>query len=155
MTNANKEDINYSQFLSYFFEIIFKYSKDMVVLEYGCQWNSDIKKMSEDVGFKHNGSTVCFYKSGSKMKPCDLHFLSKKTDITLTNEFISNCQKKEDLKLVEYIFDYLNINKSGLCLDPMCGMGFTAQAAKNRGMRFFGNELNSKRLEKTINRLKK
>ena len=64
-------------------------------------------------------------------------------------------KEKQDLPLVEYIFNYLNIPNDGICLDPMCGMGFTAQASINRGMSFYGNELNKKRLEKTILRLKK
>ena len=35
----------------------------------------------------------------------------------------------------------------------MCGMGYTAQATVDRNMIFRGNELNKKRLDKTIKRL--
>jgi len=76
------------------------------------------------------------------------------SDITITPQFQQGCTEKEDLELVKYIFNYLEVPQGGICLDPMCGMGFTAQAAVNRGMRFFGNELNLKRLEKTKVRLK-
>jgi len=37
----------------------------------------------------------------------------------------------------------------------MCGMGYTAQATVDRGISFRGNELNKKRLDKTIARLSK
>ena len=42
----------------------------------------------------------------------------------------------------------------GIILDPMCGMGYTAEAAKSNRMRFRGNELNQHRLDKTIARLR-
>tara|TARA_R100001015_G_C4618000_1_gene174402 strand:- start:657 stop:1277 length:621 start_codon:yes stop_codon:yes gene_type:complete len=155
MTGQEREDVEYSKFLSYFFDTIFLYAKDKCVIEYGCQWNDDIVKISEEVGFKHHGSTVCYYKSGSDLRPCDLHFLSKESNIILSDEFKNVCTKKQDLDLVEYIFNYLEIPKEGICLDPMCGMGFTAQASINRGMTFYGNELNLKRLEKTKERLRK
>jgi predicted methyltransferase len=44
-------------------------------------------------------------------------------------------------------------SKMGIVLDPMCGMGYTAQAAIKYGLAFRGNELNSVRLQKTIDRL--
>lgn len=37
-----------------------------------------------------------------------------------------------------------------IVFDPCCGMGYSARAAVNAGMRFFGNEFNTARLEKTI-----
>jgi len=45
--------------------------------------------------------------------------------------------------------------KGGIVLDPCCGMGFTAKAAVHNQMRFFGNEFNSARLQKTIDFLQK
>ena len=155
MNGTEKKDIEYNNFISHFFNLIATYAQDICVIEYGCQWNEDIIKMSEKVGFKHYGSTVCYYKAGSNLRPCDLHFISKKSVINLTDEFKFNCTKKQDLALVEYIFDYLDIPNNGICLDPMCGMGFTAQASINKGMTFYGNELNKKRLQKTIARLEK
>jgi DNA modification methylase len=40
-----------------------------------------------------------------------------------------------------------------IVLDPCCGMGYSAQAAVDNNMRFYGNEFNSQRLNKTIKRL--
>ena len=154
MNNVERNDVLYTDFIKHFFSLIYEYSKDKVVIEYGCKWNQDIVDISQRLGFKHNGSTICYYKSGSTLRPCDLHFLSKTSTITLTDFFKEECKKLQDLNLVEYIFEYLDVDKNGICLDPMCGMGFTAQAAVNRGMKFFGNELNFKRLEKTKARLK-
>ena len=154
MNNADRSAKDYNEFINTYFSIISKYAKDKVVLEYGIKWEEDIKKMSMNYGFKHNGSVICYYKSGSKLLPCHIHFLSKVSTIQLSPEFIQRCTELEDLKLVKYVFDYLNAPQSGICLDPMCGMGFTAQASKDRGMTFYGNELNRKRLEKTIDRLR-
>lgn len=42
----------------------------------------------------------------------------------------------------------------GIVLDPCCGKGYSAKAALELGMKFRGNELNSKRLAETIARLK-
>jgi predicted methyltransferase len=44
------------------------------------------------------------------------------------------------------------MQKGDKILDPCCGMGYTAQIAIDNGMYFYGNELNAKRLQKTINR---
>ena len=77
MNDAEKRDVIYGDFIQHFFNLISTYAKDKVVIEYGCAWNDDIVRMSEAVGFRHHGSTVCYYKAGSHLRPCDLHFLSK------------------------------------------------------------------------------
>ena len=41
-----------------------------------------------------------------------------------------------------------------IVLDPCCGMGYSAQAALDYGFSFRGNELNRKRLDKTLARFK-
>ena len=46
-------------------------------------------------------------------------------------------------------------NPRAIALDPCCGMGYTAQASIDFGLSFRGNELNEKRLGKTIARLEK
>ena len=155
MTGAEPVSINYEEFLLFLFLQIKKYAKDKVVIEYGCKWNDDVKRRAEEVGLVHHGSTVCYYRAGSKMLPCDIHFISTGSPIVLADDFKDQCTKLQDLKLVKSIFDYLEIPDQGICLDPMCGMGFTAQAAKDRGLAFRGNELNRKRLQKTIDRLEK
>ena len=40
-------------------------------------------------------------------------------------------------------------------MDLCCGMGYTAQACIDNGLKFIGNELNEKRLGKTIGRLQR
>ena len=54
----------------------------------------------------------------------------------------------------KYILSLLGGDGCGV-LDPCCGMGYTAKAAIHNRMRFAGNELNAKRLQKTINFLTK
>ena len=59
MNNADRSAIDYNEFINTYFSIISKYAKDKVVLEYGIKWEEDIKKMSMNYGFKHNGSVIC------------------------------------------------------------------------------------------------
>ena len=94
MNNVERNDVLYTDFIKHFFSLIYEYSKDKVVIEYGCQWNQDIVDISKRLGFKHNGSTICYYKSGSILRPCDLHFLSKTSTITLTDFFKEECIKR-------------------------------------------------------------
>jgi len=155
MTGAEPLSISYDEFLPFLFSQIKKYAKGKIVIEYGVKWNADIVQAVEKLGLIHHGSTVCYYGSKSKPLPCDLHFISTGEPIHLTDEFKQKCTELWDLKLVKYIFEYLGIPNHGVCLDPMCGMGFTAQAAKDRGLAFRGNEINMKRLQKTIDRLEK
>ncbi len=153
MTGEESADINFNDFISNFFELVTKYSKDKVILEYGCNWSDVIENAADRFGFKYNGKVIVYYKAGSAMRPCDIHFLSKNSELKLTEELASQCAKKQNLSLVDYIFKYLKVEKDQICLDPMCGMGFTAQAAMNNEMQFRGNELNKARLAKTIKRL--
>ena len=58
-------------------------------------------------------------------------------------------------KCVREIFKLLKPKDDGIGMDLCCGMGYTAQACIDNGLTFVGNELNKKRLGKTINRLNK
>lgn len=54
---------------------------------------------------------------------------------------------KKGLAMVEYV---LGTVSGKTVADPCCGAGYTARAARKRGMTFYGNELNPARLDKTI-----
>ena len=153
MNNVERKEQDYNNFINNFFSIIKYYATDRVVIEYGKRWRDDIINLSMKYGFIYNGNTESLYKSGSKLLPLDIHFLSKKEKYTLTDQNKKDCREFNGLKVVEKIFDFYCPKNAELVLDPMCGMGYTAQATRNRGMSFRGNELNQKRLEKTIHRL--
>ena len=154
-TGIEVNDIQYNDFLPRFFHILKTYVKDVAVIEYGKKWRDDIKFMVSFYGFKHHGCCESLYKSGSKLYPLDIHLISKSGDHCMTNDFINGCYELRGLKLVKHAFEYYCPPNAKIVLDPMCGMGYTAQAAKDMGLIFRGNDLNQKRLNKTIERLKK
>jgi len=161
-TGAEKTDIQFDDFLPSFFRILQKYAKRMVILEYGVRWRNDIIQMCAEHGLMHGGAVTSLYQGGNKLLPLDVHLISKKNEISLgvlqgagiEQEFKKNCVQKRGLSLVRYIFSTV-IREEKTVLDPMCGMGYTAQVASEMGMSFRGNELNAKRLKKTIARLEK
>lgn len=155
MNNIERKKVEFEEFIFTFFSIIKKYAKDRVVIEYGIRWREVIENLSKQFGFFYNGHATSFYKSGSKLLPVDIHFLTKTEKIIINKNLIDTCKEKNGLDLVEGIFDLYCKEDTKLVLDPMCGMGYTAQASINRGYKFRGNELNYKRLQKTIKRLSK
>ena len=56
---------------------------------------------------------------------------------------------------MQFVFSQMLPTNADVVLDPMCGMGYTAQATAGMGLTFRGNELNATRLRKTIDRLQK
>jgi len=154
-TGKNPNEINYEQFLPHFFKLVAKYSKDLIIIEYGIGWRNDLIRIAAQAGYKHGGVTVSYYKSGSKLLPLDMHIFSKSGKYHLTPEFIDICAKHNGQTLVHKVFELLCPKDAKIILDPMCGMGYTAQAAIDAGYAFRGNELNEKRLSKTIARLQK
>jgi DNA modification methylase len=91
----------------------------------------------------------------SKLLPLDVHVMSKSGDYKIDAEFAEGCLNLKGLNLVKFVFTKMLPKDSSIVLDPMCGMGYTAQATVDAGLSFRGNELNQKRLEKTIKRLQK
>jgi hypothetical protein len=62
---------------------------------------------------------------------------------------LSECPKMTGAAVSRYCVKLAGV-RDGIVFDPCCGMGYTARAAVAAGMRFRGNELNAKRLQKTI-----
>ena len=156
-TGREKSDIDYSEFLPFFFSMAYAHIKDLAVIEYGVGWRSDILKACEKAGFTHHGVYTSRYGSASKLLPLDVHIISKSGQFKMSDAtfFADQCYELRGQHLVSFIFDNLLPAQSTIVLDPMCGMGYTAQAAINKGLTFYGNELNEKRLQKTISRLEK
>jgi len=153
-TGRDKSDIDYAEFLPFYFNMAYKYVKDICVIEYGEKWRYDVIKVASDAGFKHSGVCTSMYQAG-KLLPLDVHVFSKSGSVVMTDDFRRGCLEFKGLNLVNFIFDQMLPKNSKIVLDPMCGMGYTAQATVNKGLAFRGNELNEKRLDKTIDRLKK
>lgn len=153
-TGAMKSDIKYNDFLHRYFKLLSTYAKDVAVIEYGQKWRDDIRFTVSEYGFSHHGCCTSLYKSGSKLYPLDVHLISKSGNYSLNPSFEEGCFNLRGLKLVKHAFQHYCPKNASIVLDPMCGMGYTAQTTKDMGLIFRGNELNQKRLDKTIKRLK-
>ena len=156
-TGREKSDIDYAEFLPFYFNMAYQHIKDLAVIEYGVGWRSDVISVCKESGFTHHGVYTSRYGSAAKLLPLDVHIVSKSGTFKMPDEdyFTKKCYELRGQHLVSFIFDYLLPEGAESVLDPMCGMGYTAQATVNKGLAFRGNELNEKRLDKTIARLKK
>tara|TARA_R110000744_G_scaffold24244_2_gene60967 strand:- start:3422 stop:3994 length:573 start_codon:yes stop_codon:yes gene_type:complete len=153
MNDGIRNDPDYNNFINNFFNIISKFSKDKILIEYGERWREDIINMCIKYNLIHNEVVTSYYKAGAKMLPLDFHFISKKQKYDLNDDIRNKVATLSGQKVVHAVFDFWCPKDSKIILDPMCGMGYTAQATVDRNMSFRGNELNKKRLDKTIKRL--
>jgi len=155
-TGQKKENISFDSFLNIMFSIFRKYTNKFLFLEYGIKWREMIINYGKSFGFNHNIVIPLLYKSDGKILPLDLHIFSKPgVDVSfITNEYINSVSNRVDYEALIYVFKPF-IGKDLKVLDPMCGLGNTAQICIDYDFTFLGNELNSKRLIKTIDRLSK
>jgi hypothetical protein len=153
MTGAEKEHVDYNNFLNQIFSIAYKYSKDIVFIEYGIQWEKDIIELGTKHGLKHIGLAHPIYRSGSRMLPLHLHIFAK-SNVQLPNGYLDSIKDTYGLETLKRAIKPF-VKEGEIILDPCCGMGYCAQMAIDNNMVFRGNELNEKRLSKTINRLEK
>lgn len=153
-TGQEPSRIDYKKFLTTFFDILRRYAKDRVVIEYGIRWREDITRTAKAYGFETSGWATTYYKSGSRKLPCDIHFFHRASPMILSNGLLEYLRDNSGVRVPVRVLAEFAPN-GGIALDPMCGMGYTAQAAVKSGMSFRGLELNSKRLAKTIQFLNK
>lgn len=147
MTGQEVAPISYDALLARIRGLVETYVRGHVFIETGLRWEDSI--VEEMSGYLSGVRAYHLeYKSGSR---------------TLTNVLVHGT----NAECAPFTIDptggsgYANVKRvvenvavpGGIILDPCCGMGYTAQAAVDTGMRFRGNELNAKRLAKTIKRL--
>lgn len=152
-TGAVPVKVDYDSFQDLYFKTVFDCTKDVAIIEYGQRWREGIIAMAEGMGFHHIGVTDSTYTS--QRMPMDVHMLSKSGNAEMTNEVRACCFNYFGYKLVREMFKILVPKETAIVMDPTCGMGWTARACIENGIAFRGNELNSKRLSKTIARLEK
>ena len=135
-----------------------------VCIENGNKWSNETENVFIEKGFEHITTITGFY--DKPLKPMKLHlFMAKhyfiKTSGTkfflLEKYFNEIVQNRAGFDLVEKVFHCclgdVNFQKTLIgcgVFDPCCGFGMTAKVAIKNKMRFYGNEFNQKRLEKTI-----
>lgn len=150
-TGAQKSEVNHGLFIKNIFALAKEYAKNIVFIEYGQRWRDEIIALAQSYGLTSVGVIELLYASGSNKLKCDLHIFAK-TPFDIQQEYIDSVYHTTGYKtLVAAVKPF--VIPDGIILDPCCGMGYSAQAAVDNGMRFRGNELNKSRLEKTIKRL--
>jgi len=151
-TGKEPKDVSWSGFMDLFFSILSNYAKDGIVIEMGTRWRDDVISHSEKSGFIHGGVLTSLYGSKKKPLPLDLHLLSKSGSVEVNPIMQRELLKQWGFNVVDFMFDEF-CPDAGVILDPMCGMGYTAKATIKRGLAFYGNEINSKRLNQTVEKL--
>jgi len=159
MTGDVNEPAPLQTFLDSVFDIAATYVDRWLVIEYGIRWRNEIQTRGVNAGFIPRDVIEIQYRSGSKMLPLDLHVFSK-VGLELPEGYAEDVRGTSGYSCVKKAVGPLARacgapERPVTFLDPCCGMGYTAQAAIDFGCRFIGNELNSKRLGKTIARLEK
>jgi len=150
--NEQKENVSLDKFLNILFSVAVKYCRGPIIIEYGIRWKASLIDKAKE--YKLNSIIVCdaIYKTGSKFLPLNIHVFSNK-DIMLPEDYKDTLKNTSSLQTVRMaIKPFAQAGK--IILDPCCGMGKTAAIAKEYDMIFRGNELNKKRLDKTIKLLK-
>ena len=138
-------------FIDQIFRICATYCDGPILLDMGVRWKDKFIEAGEAHGLIHHGYTTTVY--GSKKRPLHHHVFSAQPIANPTAHF----------PLLEGMTGYAAVEEAirpfakpgGILLDPCCGMGYVARAATRLGMTFYGNELNRKRLQKTLNRLER
>lgn len=157
MTGQWVEPSPLEEFLEAIFGIIQKYAAGYVAIEYGVRWRGDIQERAAAIGLQPLEVIGVVY--DSKNLPLDLHLFSVDGS-PLPPGYADSVAGTKGYECVRRAFGpladvALARNPEAIALDPCCGMGYTAQASKDFGLAFRGNELNAARLQKTIDRLRK
>lgn len=146
-----RTDTPFSVFMECFWDSVNKFSKNIIFIEYGLKWESMILEGASLNGLKHHKTIKSNYNSGSKKLPSHLHLFSKH-GIDVDPSYLDIVTGLSGINLVKSAIHPFAVS-GGILLDPCCGMGLSADAAMSYGMRFYGCELNPKRLDKTIARI--
>ncbi len=127
-----------------------KFSKGFVVIEYGVRWTKKVENMGQVLGLHHCGTTEVLYDNAKR--PLDVIFFHVDEPKILD---LSSVYHTAEYTTVRTIFNLLGAGEGKIGMDLCCGLGYTARACIDFKMKFIGNELNWKRLDKTMTKLTK
>jgi DNA modification methylase len=148
MTGDKFTPLTYDQLIGRLDELIKKYVKGYVFIETGLRWTD---KFMDHFSYLHNMEVIEleYLSSGKVIKnPCIFGGTAPQFKFGHQLEYLRDAASvREILSLVTKAGDVV--------MDPCCGMGYTAQGCVDLGLKFRGNEFNTKRLGKTIARLEK
>ena len=153
MTGAERKPTNVTTFVNRVFDVAIKYTKDEapIFIEYGWKWNNHLIAIAESKGLHLECTIEMLY--ASPKRPMALNIFSKHGQLNLSEEYKQSVYHQHGYNcLLTALKPFEN---AGIVTDPCCGLGYTARWAIQHGVAFYGNELNAKRLEKTIEKLRK
>lgn len=159
-TNTYSENLPHNKmFLQRLAVLTLESKAKFICIENGNKWSLETEEIFKSNGFFHVATINGYYDKPKKSMKVHL-FLNLEQLEDKSNEFIKsikekfikNCTDKSGFELVESVFfACMGTNlKEKTVFDLCCGFGMTAKIAKKHGMNFIGNEVNQKRLDKTI-----
>lgn len=150
------EDHTNDELLNALFEIIIRYGRNHVVIDYGTSFKDQIIAMAEDYGLKYYHTIPCTY--GNRKKALDLHthlFLHPEATVKpLPRRLLESCAFAHGMECCQSLLIYM-LKEDQILLDPFCGHGLFAKEAIKLGGVFYGNEWNAHRASKCRGVLKK
>jgi hypothetical protein len=152
MTGAKKKDTDLAKFLLRLATVAYENTSDdaVVFVEYGMKWKDQLSSMFVDFGFAKIGEGTMAY--GSPKRPNAVLVFDKHGSHDAGCWWGARVDGMSGYAAVCAAVEPFSEDGMTIC-DPCCGLGYTARFAVEHNLRFFGNELNAKRLEKTIARL--
>ena len=151
MTGEEEALLSLDQFLNATFSLAIKHTKNKILIVYGVRWEKNIIAFGKQYGLRHHGVAETKYHSGSRLLPVHIHVFSKH-GLKLPQDYFTHLYGTHGFESMMRAIKPLAIPNT-ILLDPACGVGLYGKVAINCGMFFRGNEMNEKRLEKTIRRL--
>lgn len=145
-------------FLGAVFDVARRHVHGFLLVEYGVRWAEGIQRRGVAAGFMRGGLVTTYYRSGGKLMPMHLHLFST-PGFAFPQDYAGDVQGTYGYATLQAavppLARLLKARKPDpvIMLDPLCGMGYSAQAAIDNGLAFRGNEFNAVRLAKTIKRL--
>jgi hypothetical protein len=148
MTGQAVEPLRYDVLLDSIFDLIARFVTDHVFLETGLRFEEENLSRMQRIGLKNLSRVELVYDHG-KQKNLLLFgsFTGGRADLAAMENWTGMAIPVEAVRQMAV--------PGGIVFDPCCGMGYSAHAALRNGMEFRGNELNEKRLAKTVERLER
>jgi hypothetical protein len=137
-------------FMSMLFHIIKEVSnqRTVVFIEYSCKGWPDLQHYASAVQLRLYCEAETAYQSGSKVRPMMVGIFAYEPPPSLSANHADRVRGTHGMNTVHALTAGFPMSGRSL-FDPCCGLGNSAKLALNRGMTFYGNELNAARLAKT------
>jgi hypothetical protein len=148
ITGQDVPQINHEQLYDRITQLIQRYVRGHVFIETGVRWEKYVSERLAQAGLQNIWPYRLTYGSGGKLLENRL-IVATHGMAGLGPQFDFEPSSFRGAELVRRVVSSV-ATPGALAFDPCCGMGYTAKAAVAAGMRFYGNELNRARLDKTM-----